>query len=148
MKTILPILFTVVVGILNAFHSGTNAKLEETLGRPWWITVFVAGISCAAALVLVGVMREPFPAWEGFGRTPWWAWVGTVIAVVPIVATILFAGQLGAATYNGLVVTATLVTAVVLDHFGIVGFRQHPAGLWRIVGSAMMIGGIALVSVF
>ncbi len=71
-----------------------------------------------------------------------------MIAVVPIVATVLFAGRLGAASYNGIVVTATLVSAILLDHLGIIGFERHPATLWRIVGGALMIGGLALVCIF
>ena len=36
----------------------------------------------------------------------------------------------------------------VLDHFALVGFEQHPAGLWRIAGCVLMVGGLALVSAF
>lgn len=145
---ILAYAFVAFVGLLNAIHSGTNATLMRNLARPWWCTLFVCAISGAAAGVGLLLSRESFPAANGFSQTPWWAWLGTVIAVVPIVATILFAGKLGAASYNGIVVTATLVSAILLDHFGIVGFERHPATLWRIVGGALMIGGLVLVCIF
>ena len=145
---ILSYAFVAFVGLLNAIHSGTNATLMRALGRPWWCTLFVCVISGFAAAVGLMVSREPFPTAAGFSQTPWWAWLGTVIAVVPIVATVLFAGRLGAASYNGIVVTATLVSAILLDHFGIVGFERHPATLWRIVGGALMIGGLTLVCIF
>jgi transporter family-2 protein len=37
---------------------------------------------------------------------------------------------------------------VIADHFGWLGFDQHPAGLGRIAGCALMVIGIALVSLF
>ncbi len=145
---ILAYAFVAFVGLLNSIHSGTNATLMRTLARPWWCTLFVCAISGAAAGAGLLLSREPFPTSTGFSQTPWWAWLGTVIAVVPIIATILFAGKLGAASYNGIVVTATLVSAILLDHFGIVGFERHPATLWRVVGGALMIGGLVLVCIF
>ncbi len=145
---ILAYAFVAFVGLLNAVHSGTNATLMRALARPWWCTLFVCAISGSAAGLGLLLSREPFPTSSGFAQTPWWAWLGTVIAVVPIIATILFAGRLGAASFNGIVVTATLVSAILLDHFGIVGFERHPATLWRIVGGALMIGGLTLVCIF
>ena len=58
------------------------------------------------------------------------------------------ARQIGAATFLGLFVTAGVITSLLLDHFGWVGFNQHRAGLWRIIGAILMIGGVALVGLF
>ena len=35
-----------------------------------------------------------------------------------------------------------------MDHFGLVGFKEHAAGLGRIAGVALMIGGLALINLF
>jgi transporter family-2 protein len=40
-----------------------------------------------------------------------------------------------------LVVTGQLVSSVVLDHFGWVGFTEHTAGLGRIAGCVLMMAG-------
>ena len=53
--------------------------------------------------------------------------------------------RLGAAVFTGITVTAAIITSVVLDHFGWVGFAQHTADPWRILGCALMIGGLVLV---
>lgn len=91
------------------------------------------------------IARESFPSVASLAKTPWWAWAGTVIAAVPVITTLLFAGRLGGAAYNGLVVTATMVMSVVLDQFGLLGFDVHVAGLWRIVGAVLMIAGVSLI---
>ena len=65
-----------------------------------------------------------------------------------ILAQFFVARQIGAAPFLGLLVTAGVVTSILLDHFGWVGFDPHPAGLWRIAGALLMIGGVALVSIF
>ena len=59
---------------------------------------------------------------------------------------LLFAHRIGAGAFMGLSVTAALITSVALDHFGLVGFKEHPVGWWRILGSGLMIAGIGLVA--
>ena len=145
---ILLYLIPVLAGVLNAVHSGTNAQLTRSFERPWWAAFFVCVISGVAILPGILAARESFPSLGSLAKTPWWAWAGTVIAAVPIITTLLFAGKLGGAAYNGLVVTATMVASVVLDQFGWFGFNVHVAGLWRIVGSLLMIGGVSLICLF
>ena len=145
---LVPYVLVLLTGLMNAVHSGTNAKLNETLGRPWWAGVFVCVISGAVLLVGVGFARESFPAADTFKATPWWAWVGTAIAALPIISTLFFAGRLGGGAFNGLVVTGTIVFSIVLDHYGLLGFSVHHASLLRIAGAALMLGGLLLICLF
>lgn len=143
-----PYLLVMMTGVLNAIHSGTNAKLNQVLARPWWAGVFVCLISGAVLLVGVAFARESFPAASGFKATPWWAWVGTAIAAIPVISTLFFAGRLGGGAFNGLVVTGTIVFSIVLDHYGLLGFDVHHATLPRIAGGTLMLGRLALVCLF
>ena len=63
-----------------------------------------------------------------------------------MLATIFIAEKLGAGVFIGLTVTAAIVTSVAMDHFGLVGFKQHAASWPRLLGAALMIGGLTLVS--
>ena len=59
--------------------------------------------------------------------------------------TITFSNRLGAAGWLGVVVTGQVLTSVVLDHFGLVGFAEHPATPWRLLGVALLLAGAAIV---
>jgi transporter family-2 protein len=56
--------------------------------------------------------------------------------------------QIGADPFLGLFITACVVTSILLDHFGGVGFEQHLAGIWRVIGAIVMIGRVALIDIF
>ena len=146
--TLLPYFLVLMTGVMNAIHSGTNAKLNATLERPWWAGVFVCLISAAVLLVGVAWNRENLPPGSDFVATPWWAWVGTAIAALPVISTLFFAGRLGGGAFNGLVVTGTIVFSILLDHYGLLGFSVHPVSWPRVAGAALMLGGLALVCVF
>ena len=85
---------------------------------------------------------------DKLGQVPWWAWFGGALGAMSLLSQPLAAPRLGAAMYIGLFVTASSVASVVVDHFGWLGFEQHQAGIGRIAGCALMVIGIALVSLF
>ena len=50
-----------------------------------------------------------------------------------VLAMILLADRLGAALFTGLTVTAAIITSLLLDHDGWLGFARHmadPGGSW------------------
>jgi uncharacterized membrane protein YdcZ (DUF606 family) len=49
-------------------------------------------------------------------------------------------------TLAGLITLTVL--SVIFDHFGWLGLSEHPAGIGRVIGCALMVIGIGLVSWF
>ncbi len=141
------LLYVIAAGALTTVESGANAKLTDTLGGPWWAALLFSIITVILLIGIVLVAAGPFPAGR-LGSVPWWAWTGGVISTCYIISMMVAPGVLGAGVFTGLTVTASLVASVVLDHYGLVGFPVHPASLGRLIGTALMIGGIALVAVF
>ena len=58
------------------------------------------------------------------------------------------AQRLGSGLFTGATVTAALLTSVLLDHFGLIGFKQHPASPARLAGCGIMIAGLWLIARF
>ena len=146
MKAILYI-FVAVAGALTSVESGTNAKLTSTLGGPWWAAVLFSLIS----IVLLGIgavaIGGPFPT-AHLREVPWWGWVGGVIGATYVMSMLTAAGQLGSGLFTGLTVTSAVVTSIALDHYGLVGFEPHAAGIGRLIGAVLMVAGIICVAVF
>ncbi len=61
---------------------------------------------------------------------------------------IIFAQHLGAATLTSFTVTAQLASALLLDATGLVGYRRRTVEWQRILGLALMVVGVVLVSVY
>lgn len=141
--------FAVVAGLLNAFQSGANATLSKTLQQPFLAALVIVSIS--ATSLLVAGLASGHLAWPEVARwneLPWWAWIGGIFGANFLMWQLLVAHQIGAGPYIGLTVTAAVIVSLVLDHFGWVGFEQHPANLWRLVGSGLMIIGVGLIARF
>ncbi|AMB46801.1 hypothetical protein Y590_17838 [Methylobacterium sp. AMS5] len=68
--------------------------------------------------------------------------------VLPILARLYASPAFGAASFLGIIVTVGVLASLVLDHFGWIGFRVHPASVWRVAGAVLKVVGVGLVAVF
>ncbi len=135
-------------GSFNTVQSGANSVLSKTLGQPVAAALIVSAVNAIVYLVVAPIAGLAFPKASAVAEVPWWAWLGGALGGFYVLTVIFLAEKLGAAIFTGLTVTAGIITSVLLDHYGLVGFKQHAAGLWRIVGCLLMIGGLSLVSIF
>ncbi|MCJ2072523.1 DMT family transporter [Methylobacterium sp. J-030] len=138
-----------LAGLASAVEPGQNAGLAKSLGRPLLAGVVSLLVSIATiAMVMLVVGQGGIPGLDRLEQVPWWAWLGGLMSAGLTAAQLYLSKAIGAATFLGLIVTAGVITSILLDHFGLVGFKVHPAGLWRILGGALMIGGVGLVARF
>jgi transporter family-2 protein len=141
------LLLAIAAGLANPFQSGVNAELNKQLTRPLWTGIFVYVSGVAGLLLVQLVMRQPLPT-NRLAAVPWWAWTGGLISLVSTVIGLTIAQKLGSGIFTGLSVTASLVTSVLLDHFGLIGFRPHAASPGRIAGCFLMVAGLWMVAKF
>lgn len=141
--------FALLAGIATAIEPGQNAGLAKSLARPLLagvVSLVVSILTIGAAMLVTG--QYGVPGMDRLAQVPWWAWLGGLMSAGLTMAQLYISKRIGAATFLGLIVTAGVVTSILLDHFGLAGFKVHEAGLWRILGGALMIGGVALVARF
>ena len=142
------VLFVVVTGVLNTIQSGSNATLNKTLDKPVWAIVVVFAVALATSLVMALFSGQRLPSADDLALVPWWAWLGGVLGATYILSMMLAADKLGAAVFMGVTVTMAVVTSLVMDHFGLMGFEVHKAGVARIAGGRLMVAGLALIARF
>ena len=138
----------VFAGLLMVVQSACNGALEKAIERPIVVGIVSLGIGIAA-LLAAGLVSGQLAFGAGKGaHMPWWGWLGGLCGATALLSQPIAAPRLGAAIYVGLFVTASSVVSVLFDHFGWLGFAEHAAGPGRIAGCALMVIGIALVSLF
>lgn len=140
-------LAALAAGTANPFQSGVNAQLNRQLAQPLWATIIVYATGLLALLVFQLFAQQPLP-FDKLTSVPWWAWLGGIVSIISTVIALSIAQRMGSGLFTGATLTASLVTSVLLDHFGLVGFRQHTASPARMLGCALMIAGVWLVARF
>ena len=141
--------FALLAGIANAFQAGANSTLAKTLHQPFLAALLIVGVS-ALALAAAGLVsgRLAWPAASAFGAVPWWGWIGGILSAMLLMSQLFVAGAIGAGPFLGIIVVAGTVASLLIDNYGLVGFKVHELNLWRIVGGALMSLGVLLVALF
>jgi transporter family-2 protein len=133
-------------GVLQACGLAMSGALNKALSNPWLASLVSFAPIVLALLVVVIVAHRPLPSHDAVSAVPWWAPLGGLIGAVEMVAGLVFVGRIGAGAVTGLSITATLLTSIVIDHFGLFRIDVHPANVGRLLGAGLMVGGIALIA--
>lgn len=140
-------LAAVAAGAFSTALSGSNATLSKQLGQPVTAGLIVQLVTVAALFAIGGFyggMQWPQPG--KLAALPWWAWIGGLGAASILMAQVLVAQKIGAAPYLAITVTAGVIVSIAMDHWGWLGFDRNPAQLGRLLGGALMVGGVVLVA--
>ena len=145
LKALLPISFAVAAGVSIVVQQALNANLRTALNSAAWsgFVSYLVGVLAMALLVLA--LRDPLPTASVAARIPWWAWSGGLFGALFIGLAILLVPQLGAATFFALLVTGQMLASLTFDHIGMLGGVQRPVDLPRLLGVALLIGGVVLI---
>lgn len=141
----LVVLLAIGAGALAPLQ-GTNAELFKHWQQPIWTTIWVYFSGLVAILLVQAFARQTLPAATAVHAAPWWAYVGGALSIVTTLVALMYAQKLGSGMFTGLSLTASVIISILLDQMGWIGFKQHSASPLRMLGGALMICGVWLVS--
>ncbi len=138
----------IAAGALQAWGPPMNNALRNALENPWLASAVSFVPIVAFLIVLFCCLPHPLPTEKGLAAMPWWAPLGGLIGGFAVIAGLLFVAKVGAGAFAGLTITANILMSLVIDRFGMFGMEVHDLTPGRIAGAALMIGGVALVSIY
>ena len=144
MSMIIPILMAALIGIFLSVQTGVNMQLQQH----WALSAApaaLASLSIGALTTLAYILltRTPIPPLPG--QTSLWHWTGGVLGSYTVIAMILLAPRLGVGTLTAVVLAAQLGAALVLDHYGLIGFTVRDFTWQRLAGLALMVAGVVMI---
>ena len=142
------LLAALVTGALVPLQLAFNGQLGGVTRNAFTAALVVFLVGAAVLALLVLVLRPPLPRPSDLAAAPPTVWLGGLIATGYIVAIVTLTPRLGVGLTTGLILIGQIATALVLDHFGLFGTPQHPIGLGRAAGLALMIAGIVAIKAF
>ncbi len=143
MKFVFAVL-VVLAGIFTSMQTGMNAQLRHSLGHAATAALANFSVGLLALLATIFVLRIPLPSLSAVGQTPAWAWFGGCLGAFLIGTLAVAARELGGAMIVALLVGGQLFAALILDHYGWLGFPVRPITLSRVAGSVLLIVSLLL----
>ncbi len=131
-------------GAMVAVQAAVNARLRQAVASPFQAALvsFLVGTLALAAIVAVSAR-----SWEGtsLSRLPWWAWTGGMLGAGYITAAVILAPRVGSLALIAMLIAGQILTALVLDHFGLLALPRVPVSPARLAGAALLLAGLFLI---
>jgi len=139
-----PYLLAIAVGAGLTLQVGMNGAVGTGIGSPLLASIvnFVIGLAALVAVAVVGGARI---APGSPGTVPGWAWLGGLFGAAYVAAITVLGPRLGAVALLALVLLGQMAAALLVDHFGIVGFEQTAVTPARLIGVALLAAGVMLI---
>lgn len=139
------VLLAIAAGAVLPLQVGVNSTLRQGIGSPVVAALISFAVGSACLLAYAIASRAAWPSAQMLGKLPAWAWIGGALGAYYVATAILVAPKLGAANLVCLTITAQLLTSLLLDHYGLIGFVQHGINTARVAGALLLVAGTVMI---
>jgi transporter family-2 protein len=144
---ILSFLLAFGAGAASPIQAGASSEFNKGLAGPIWSAAWVYASGLAGVFLIELIVRQVWPGQKlEQSNLPWWAWTGGLLSIASTLTGLTLAQKMGSGIFTGASLTASMVTSIVLDQFGLVGFKPHPASGLRLSGAGFLIAGIWMIA--
>ena len=149
MKSIYVLLtLAVVSGAVLPIQAGLNAKMGKAVGDPVYAALISFVIGSIGLLIYSLATKVDLSQISAAGTVHWSVWTAGLLGAFYVAAVIILVPKIGAALTFGLVVAGQLTFSLLLDHYGWLGMTVHAINWQRLLGIALIIGGVLLIRIF
>jgi transporter family-2 protein len=139
--------FILVSGALRSVEAGCQNSLKLAMKNMWLCGVISYSVALTGCLIVLGLSSlKPWPTMADVKAMPRWAPFGGLLGGAAILAMITVASQVGVSTLNALLIAGQMFIALLLDHFGLMGFARRAASVQRFAACVMITVGIFLMA--
>jgi transporter family-2 protein len=139
------VLLSILAGCALAAQPGANGTLAKVLGHPLRGAVVSFTIGWVVLLGLAVFLQVGWPRWQQVRSVPWWGWTGGFFGAWMVTVSLLAGPKMGATLFFAFVVSSQLVIALLLDHYGWMGYQPIPVTSGRLLGIGLLIAGLITV---
>lgn len=136
-----------VAGAFFPTQAGINHRLTGWTQSPVIASTISFAVGTLVLMVCMGVSRIPLPDMGRIGDQPWWVWIGGALGAFSVYSMVFLAPRLGAAAMLACILAGQMSAALILDHFGFLGYAQQSISMARLIGIVLIFIGVFLIRV-
>jgi bacterial/archaeal transporter family-2 protein len=141
--TAVAVVLAATAGLAGSVQAAVMGELGERVGIVPAVafSVIVALLFGLAALL---VWEQSFGGVRAVLHEPAWLWIGGLMSIFIVFAVTVGPPRIGVAATVGIVIAGNLVSAAVIDRYGLFGQDVIPIDRWRLLGLLLLAVGAAL----
>lgn len=134
-------IMSAIAGAAMSFQGVINTRLSDKIGL-WESNVFAQGTAFLLSLIVMFIWGKG--SFSALGGTEKVYWLGGVLGLIITVTVMLSVKGLGPTAAVSVILITQLLTAALIDAFGLLGSEKLPFGWNKYVALGLMAGGMLL----
>lgn len=131
-----------LAGAAVAVQPSINSRLAQRVGA---LESSAISFAVGTIALLVVVILSGRASLRGIGDAHWWEFTGGLLGAFFVTTTIIVVPRIGTTSTMAATICAQLISGLILDHFGLFGFRTVPLDGKRMFGALLLLAGASFV---
>ena len=141
------LIVALAAGVALATQSAINTQLAKAMSGEAVIATFISfAVGTIVLFFIAWVKTDLWGNLSTIPSQPWWKLIGGVLGAIVVFTTVLLAPKLGITAMLFFIIIGQLITATVIDHFGLIGMSIREVNITKFIG--LIIVGFGLVFYF
>jgi bacterial/archaeal transporter family-2 protein len=141
--TAVAVVLTATAGLAGAVQAAVMGELGERVGIVPAVAFSVA-VAMIGGLAVLVVWERSFVGVRAALHEPAWLWIGGLMSLFIVIAITVGPPRIGVTATIGIVIAGNLVSAALIDRYGLFGQDVIPIDRWRLFGLLLLAAGAAL----
>ncbi len=146
MEELLFLVIAALSGLAMAVQGSLNSVLGEIVGV-LEATFIVHLVAILLIIILLFVMTLGKGNLANFSKAPWYTYLGGVLNVLILYGVMFSIPKLGVANATTAIITGQVLTAILVDHFGLFGLERIHFQWVQLLGVLFLAVGVKLLFV-
>ena len=129
-------------GIAVAIQPSINGRLAQKVG---FIESSCISFAVGTMALLITAMIAGKGNFRGISQAHGWELSGGLLGAFFVTMTIIIVPRIGTTSAMAATIAAQLITGLIIDHYGLFGFRTVPVDFSRAFGVVLLLVGAGLV---
>jgi transporter family-2 protein len=139
------VMMALISGAILPLQATINFRMSKQVGGPI-ISAFVSFAVGTIGLLLYLIISKQFNFRQIIAQpSPWWIWIGGLLGAVYVSCIVVLVPRIGVALAFSLIIAGQMITAIVFDHFGLLGLSIQHISAVKIIGALLIIAGVLLI---
>ena len=148
MQQALLLVLAVLAGIILPIQAALNTKMGDAVKDPMYATFISFIVGMIGLLAYLLVVRTDFSQISNMKQEHWTVWTGGLLGAFYVASLIVLAPRLGLALTFGLTVAGQMAMSLIMDHYGWLGLPVQVINWQKVLGIALIVGGVLLIRKF
>jgi bacterial/archaeal transporter family-2 protein len=141
--TAVAVVMAATAGLAGSIQAAVMGELGERVGIVPAVAFSVI-LALPLGLAALLIWERSFDGVRATLHEPAWLWIGPVMSVFIVFAITVGPPRIGVTATVALVIAGNLVSAAVIDRYGLLGQDVIPIDRWRLLGLLLLAIGAAL----